>query len=196
MAVVLVAIVGHLAPARLRQRAAARTGLIVGALSPLGVVAGALLANAVSERALELSFAAVQLYFAYSLARRARAFPRGALPASVPPVEILARGVRGPRRARAHRPAGRARPLLSRQAAGGAQAGRGGRARRCSCSTSRSSSSSTPPGCAASSPPTSARASEGRRVVIVRGPDPVQRVFSITRLEERLEMVDDASAVG
>ena len=34
----------------------------------------------------------------------------------------------------------------------------------------------------------------GRRVVIVRGPDPVQRVFSITRLEERLEMVDDASA--
>lgn len=36
----------------------------------------------------------------------------------------------------------------------------------------------------------------GRRVVIVRGPDPVQRVFSITRLEERLEMVDDASAVG
>ena len=36
----------------------------------------------------------------------------------------------------------------------------------------------------------------GRRVVIVRGPEPVQRVFSITRLEERLEMVDDASAVG
>ena len=33
-------------------------------------------------------------------------------------------------------------------------------------------------------------------MVIVRGPDPVQRVFSITRLEERLEMVDDASAVG
>ena len=32
----------------------------------------------------------------------------------------------------------------------------------------------------------------GRRVVIVRGPDPVQRVFSITRLEERLDMVDDA----
>jgi anti-sigma B factor antagonist len=36
----------------------------------------------------------------------------------------------------------------------------------------------------------------GRRVVIVRGPDPVQRVFSITRLEERLEIVDDASSVG
>ena len=36
---------------------------------------------------------------------------------------------------------------------------------------------------------------QGRRVVIVRGPDPVQRVFTITRLEERLEMVDDATAV-
>jgi anti-anti-sigma factor len=35
----------------------------------------------------------------------------------------------------------------------------------------------------------------GRRVVIVRGPDPVQRVFAITRLEERLEMVDDAATV-
>jgi anti-sigma B factor antagonist len=36
----------------------------------------------------------------------------------------------------------------------------------------------------------------GRRVVIVRGPDPVQRVFSITRLEERLEIVDDASSIA
>ena len=36
----------------------------------------------------------------------------------------------------------------------------------------------------------------GRRIVIVRGPDPVQRVFAITRLEERLEMVDDVGAVG
>jgi anti-anti-sigma factor len=37
---------------------------------------------------------------------------------------------------------------------------------------------------------------EGRRVVIVRGPDPVQRVFAITRLEERLEMVDDAGTIS
>ena len=37
---------------------------------------------------------------------------------------------------------------------------------------------------------------EGRRIVIVRGPDAVQRVFAITRLEERLEMVDDADALG
>jgi anti-sigma B factor antagonist len=35
-----------------------------------------------------------------------------------------------------------------------------------------------------------------RRLVIVRGPHAVDRVFSITRLEDRLEMVDDASAVG
>ena len=37
---------------------------------------------------------------------------------------------------------------------------------------------------------------EGRRIVIVRGPDAVQRVFSITRLEERLDIVDDVSAAG
>jgi anti-anti-sigma factor len=36
----------------------------------------------------------------------------------------------------------------------------------------------------------------GRRMVIVRGPDPVQRVFAITRLEERLEMVDDAATLN
>ena len=40
-------------------------------VSPIGVVAGTVLANAVTERTLELSFAAVQLFFAYSLARRA-----------------------------------------------------------------------------------------------------------------------------
>ena len=35
----------------------------------------------------------------------------------------------------------------------------------------------------------------GRRMVVVRGPDAVQRVFAITRLEERLEMVDDAASI-
>ena len=30
-----------------------------------------------------------------------------------------------------------------------------------------------------------------RRLVVVRGPETVQRIFRITRLEERLEMVDD-----
>lgn len=45
-------------------------GLLVGILSPLGVVVGVALANAVPERALELGFASVQLYFAYELVRR------------------------------------------------------------------------------------------------------------------------------
>jgi uncharacterized protein len=44
-------------------------GLLVGALSPLGVLAGVALANAVPERALELGFAAVQIMFAVQLAR-------------------------------------------------------------------------------------------------------------------------------
>lgn len=48
-----------------------RDGLIVGVLSPIGVLIGTVVANAVSERALELSFAAVQLFFAWNLARRA-----------------------------------------------------------------------------------------------------------------------------
>lgn len=48
-----------------------REGLVLGALSPLGVVGGAELANVLPARALELSFAAVQLVFAFGLARRA-----------------------------------------------------------------------------------------------------------------------------
>ena len=48
-----------------------RDGLVLGALAPLGVVGGAELSNVLSERALELSFAAVQLVFAFGLARRA-----------------------------------------------------------------------------------------------------------------------------
>jgi uncharacterized membrane protein YfcA len=48
-----------------------RPGLVLGALSPIGVVGGAELANVLPARALELSFAAVQLVFAVGLARRA-----------------------------------------------------------------------------------------------------------------------------
>ena len=48
-----------------------RDGLILGVLSPIGAVAGTELANALPERALQLSFAAVQLFFAVGLARRA-----------------------------------------------------------------------------------------------------------------------------
>jgi uncharacterized membrane protein YfcA len=48
-----------------------RDGLLIGALSPIGVLVGVGLANAVPERALELSFAGVQLFFAWQLARKA-----------------------------------------------------------------------------------------------------------------------------
>lgn len=46
-------------------------GIAIGALSPLGVAAGVLVANVIPERALELGFAGVQVYFAYTLARAA-----------------------------------------------------------------------------------------------------------------------------
>jgi anti-anti-sigma factor len=36
----------------------------------------------------------------------------------------------------------------------------------------------------------------GRRLVLVRGAQPVQRVFEITRMNERLTFVDDPSAAG
>ena len=48
-----------------------REGILVGALSVPGVVLGAVLANQLSQRALELLFAALQLFFAVALARRA-----------------------------------------------------------------------------------------------------------------------------
>ena len=47
-----------------------RDGLIVGALSPLGVLAGVVLANNVSERLLEVSFAVLVLLIAAQLFRR------------------------------------------------------------------------------------------------------------------------------
>ena len=37
---------------------------------------------------------------------------------------------------------------------------------------------------------------EGRRLVIVKGPDTVHRVFTITKLDEKLEMVEDVSEVA
>lgn len=36
----------------------------------------------------------------------------------------------------------------------------------------------------------------GRRLAIVKGPDTVHRVFTITRLDERLDMVDDATELA
>jgi uncharacterized membrane protein YfcA len=52
-----------------------RDALVIGALSPLGVLIGVVIANNVSERLLELSFAALALFFAYRLARRALTVP-------------------------------------------------------------------------------------------------------------------------
>jgi uncharacterized protein len=68
--IVIVALVGAM-----RQNAYGnvnlRAGLVVGALSPLGVLIGVVIANAVSQRALELSFAALALFVAFQLVRRA-----------------------------------------------------------------------------------------------------------------------------
>ena len=44
-----------------------RDGLLIGVLSPIGVVAGVVLANAVSERVLEVSFALLLLVVAAQL---------------------------------------------------------------------------------------------------------------------------------
>lgn len=70
LAIVFVALVGTWRQGRYGNLRV-RDGLIVGLLSPIGVLAGTVLANAVTERTLELAFAAVQIFFAYSLARRA-----------------------------------------------------------------------------------------------------------------------------
>jgi uncharacterized membrane protein YfcA len=70
--IVIVALVGAL-----RQNAYGnvdvRSALVVGALSPLGVLVGVIVSNAVPQRALELSFAALVLFMAYGLVRRALA---------------------------------------------------------------------------------------------------------------------------
>jgi uncharacterized membrane protein YfcA len=70
VAIVPVAVVGA---ARQREygNLRLRDGLLIGILSPLGVVVGVVLANALPERALELSFAGLQLVFAWQLARSA-----------------------------------------------------------------------------------------------------------------------------
>jgi uncharacterized protein len=81
LAIVFVALVGAW-----RQRGygnvRVRDGLLVGALSPLGVVAGVVISNAVPERTLELLFAALALVFAAQLLRRARTSPTA--PGQVP----------------------------------------------------------------------------------------------------------------
>jgi uncharacterized membrane protein YfcA len=54
-----------------------RDGLVIGALSPLGVALGVLLANALSERALEIAFAVLLLMVAAQVARRSFLRPAG-----------------------------------------------------------------------------------------------------------------------
>ncbi len=49
-----------------------REAMIIGGLSPLGVWGGVTIANHVSERALQLAFAALALFMAAQLVRRAR----------------------------------------------------------------------------------------------------------------------------
>ena len=49
-----------------------REALIISLLSPLGVLVGVVISNNVSERALQLSFAALALFMAAQLVHRAR----------------------------------------------------------------------------------------------------------------------------
>jgi uncharacterized membrane protein YfcA len=70
VAIILVAIVGtwrQLGYGNVRLGDA----LVIGVLSPLGVVVGTVVANNVSERALEVGFACLVLFFAAQLVRRA-----------------------------------------------------------------------------------------------------------------------------
>jgi uncharacterized membrane protein YfcA len=72
--IVIVALVGAM-----RQRSYGnvnvRAGIVIGALSPIGVLIGVVVANAVSQRTLELSFAALALFIAFQLVRRALSLP-------------------------------------------------------------------------------------------------------------------------
>jgi uncharacterized protein len=61
-----------------------RDALTIGLLSPIGVAIGVVAANEMPERALELLFAALCLYFAIGLARRAARAPGQPSPARPP----------------------------------------------------------------------------------------------------------------
>jgi uncharacterized protein len=72
--IVVVALVGT-ARQRSYGNVNLRDAFIVGILSPLGVLIGVEIANRVSERVLQLSFAALALFIAYQLVRRALSTP-------------------------------------------------------------------------------------------------------------------------
>ena len=74
MMIVIVALVGAIRQnsyGNVRLRDAA----VIGVLSPLGVLVGVAASNALSQRALELSFAALVLFVAFGLVRRALSAP-------------------------------------------------------------------------------------------------------------------------
>jgi uncharacterized membrane protein YfcA len=74
MMIVIVALVGAIRQSsygNVRLRDAA----VIGVLSPLGVLIGVVVSNAVSQRLLELSFAALVLFVAFGLVRRALSAP-------------------------------------------------------------------------------------------------------------------------
>jgi uncharacterized membrane protein YfcA len=75
LAIIPVALVGA-ARQRTYGNLRLRDGVLVGVLSPVGVLGGVGLANVVSDRVLSYLFAAMLLYFAYTLARRAISPPR------------------------------------------------------------------------------------------------------------------------
>jgi hypothetical protein len=70
LAIIPVAILGT-ARQRVYGNVRLREGITIGLLSVPGVLLGSVLANELPERALELGFAALQLFFAVGLARRA-----------------------------------------------------------------------------------------------------------------------------
>jgi uncharacterized protein len=90
VAIIPVAIVGawrqaHYGNVRLSD------GLWIGALSLLGAIAGAVVANALSQRALEVGFGLLMLTVAFRLVRQAfrrPAEPRPVPPSAVSPVEL------------------------------------------------------------------------------------------------------------
>ena len=70
LAIVPVALVGA-ANQRRYGNLRVRDGILLGVLATGGALGGVALANALPERALEVSFAMLQLFIAYQLARRA-----------------------------------------------------------------------------------------------------------------------------
>ncbi len=84
LAIIPVAVVGSWRQQRLGN-VRVRDGLVVGMLSIPGVAVGVVVANAVPQRALELGFAALILFVAFQLVRRALAAPGETATSPAPP---------------------------------------------------------------------------------------------------------------